>query len=342
MTPKISGPKLSILIAHYNHNEFLPALLDNISEQNFKNDIEVVIIDDCSDVSPEPIVRRDSYDDLNIVFKCNEERLYTKDTRLKAVEVATSDLVTFADADDHFLEATRLNRLVNAMIHYDVDILHFCTLEKMHNTNRRPVATGWNEPFGKFLNGSEIFRLYVENSCRAHTVWGKIFKKSLWIKCMDFAKCSKVRRYQEDLFLISLLFSHAQSYMGSPAIGYVQNVDATRGNIAVTRAPGNMATCYHMLNELPEYFIANGIDMDIVEKFKSIVLSLMISNYTMLFDSIAQRNNSHRNDYDAMIHEILETMSEHTDTETLQKILLMCLFTEFKYIARPKTLGGGK
>ncbi|MDR1856462.1 MAG: glycosyltransferase family 2 protein [Desulfovibrio sp.] len=214
-----NGPKLSILVTHYNYNKYLSSLLDNIKEQSIKDDAEIVIVDDCSDVSPESIIRQPIYNDLNIVFVRNETRLYTKDTRLRAVETATSEIVTFIDADDRFFGTTVLEEHVNEMVHSDVDILHFRALQKTRKSREEPIVVPWGDPFAERLYGVGVFRTYVEKLCPAHTVWGKIFKKSLWMKCMEFAESSSVRRYQEDFFLMSLLFFHAQSYIGSQSFG---------------------------------------------------------------------------------------------------------------------------
>lgn len=332
-------PKLSILVTHYNYNNFLPSLLDNIREQSFKNDVEIVIIDDCSDVSPETIIHQPIYRDLNIVFNRNEKRLFTKDTRLKAVQTATSDYITFVDADDRFFGTSTIEKHVDEITREDADILHFCTVRRFRNSDRRPAILNWHNPFAERLNGDEIFRTYVENMCRAHTVWGKIFKKSLWMKCMDIAKILDVRRGHEDFFLISLLFFHAKSYLGSKEICYVQSIDAKRSNVAITRAPGNLATDYHMVNGLLQYFVANGKEMDMVEKFSVIVRGAMISNYNLLLESTPS-HSPHEDDI--QVDEILRKMSEHTDTETLLKIFLTCLIMGAECTTRSEMPGNNE
>ncbi|MDR1856460.1 MAG: glycosyltransferase family 2 protein [Desulfovibrio sp.] len=322
MRHDILPPKLSILVTHYNYNKYLSALLDNIKEQSIKDNAEVVIVDDCSDVSPEAILRQPIYKDLNIVFIQNETRLYTKNTRLKAIEAATSELVTFVDADDRFFGTSVLEMLVNVMIHEDADLLHFNLMHRNRNSCEGTVTGSWHSPFAERLKGDEVFNAYVENSCRAHTVYGKIFKRSLWMKCMEIAKRSKVLRYQEDFFLMSLLFYHSQNYFGSEMIGYLQNTDPSRGNEAHVKAHGRLATSYHMLSELIPYFVANGADESLIEKFKNSVINSLKINFLALLDGTIQSENLSHCEYGVAVNKILDKMSEYTDKETFLRILL--------------------
>ncbi|MDR1856461.1 MAG: glycosyltransferase family 2 protein [Desulfovibrio sp.] len=322
-SPKNTGPKLSILITHYNYNKFLSSLLDNVKEQSIKNDAEIVIVDDCSDISPETIIRQQKYEDLNIVFIQNKTRLYTKDTRLVAVEAASSELVTFIDADDRFYGTSALEKHVNEMICNNVDMLHFRTLHRTRSVDDAPPAhSTWHDPFAQRLYGDEIFRIYVLNLCPGHTIWGKIIKRSIWIKCMDFAKSSQVRRYQEDFFLMSLLLSQTQSYMGSTRIGYIRNLGPAHKHSNYVKALGRMATNYYMLNELVPYFIANGVDKNIVGAFESYVNDVLKTNCLSLLNGVVQSWNLSHRLHDDEVNEILEKMHEYADNETFLRIML--------------------
>uniref|UniRef100_A0A6M3XEL3 Putative glycosyltransferase n=1 Tax=viral metagenome TaxID=1070528 RepID=A0A6M3XEL3_9ZZZZ len=57
MLPK-SIMKVSILMTTYNKNEMLPNVLYSIIRQNPPFPYEICIIDDCSDIDPEPIIRK--------------------------------------------------------------------------------------------------------------------------------------------------------------------------------------------------------------------------------------------------------------------------------------------
>jgi len=50
--------KASILLATYNKNECLPNTLYSISQQKTTFPVEVCVVDDCSDVDPEPIIKK--------------------------------------------------------------------------------------------------------------------------------------------------------------------------------------------------------------------------------------------------------------------------------------------
>jgi len=56
--------KVSIITSTYNKNDLLPNVFKSIIVQNPPFDIEVCIVDDCSDISPEPIIKK-FFSDLN-------------------------------------------------------------------------------------------------------------------------------------------------------------------------------------------------------------------------------------------------------------------------------------
>ncbi|MCB6543605.1 glycosyltransferase [Desulfovibrio desulfuricans] len=58
-------PELSLIVPHHNHLQCLPHLLDSVLAQDFK-DIEVVLVDDCSDEPCLPLVEAYRTKGLNI------------------------------------------------------------------------------------------------------------------------------------------------------------------------------------------------------------------------------------------------------------------------------------
>lgn len=50
--------KASLHISTYNKNEFLPNTLYSIARQKISFPFEVCIVDDCSDIDPEPVIRK--------------------------------------------------------------------------------------------------------------------------------------------------------------------------------------------------------------------------------------------------------------------------------------------
>ncbi|MBQ4133497.1 MAG: glycosyltransferase family 2 protein, partial [Desulfovibrionaceae bacterium] len=248
-------PTLSIIITNYNYTDKLPGLFANIMAQTI-SDYEVVLVDDCSDTSPDAVVDEWRNKGLPIVLSKNKTRQYTKDSRLNGIEVSRGELITFIDADDLFYKTRVLEYHVNMAQELGVEILHFSALHYENGKiSKNPFI--WTQPIGEHLTGKDIFKKYVVNRLNGHTVWGKIVTRDLWLRCMEPARASAVRRYCEDLALCSFLFFHAKSYYGSNRLGYEREwVDRV-----AQKSFGRYMTYYTQMTEFITYVRANGADV---------------------------------------------------------------------------------
>jgi glycosyltransferase involved in cell wall biosynthesis len=306
------APSLSIIIPHYNHNEQLPRALDNILSQTLR-DIEVVIVDDKSDISCADIIRIYRDKGLNIVLVENTERKYTKESRLIGIENSRGQLITFLDADVVFYKSMALEYHVCQQIDTGVDILHFGT-RYSNEENNRQHAPFWLAILAESLTGKNIFQKYVETQCSGHTLWGKIVRRELWLRCLPFARACSVRRYCEDLLLSSLLFFWAQSYRGSSRLGYVYKLK----NMDHRKAFGRAATYYAMLVEFIPYIKRHGADASICADLQKIFLEtlrLNISRYLELTFFV------HKDDF-LLPESVFEEMQEHAEPDKAVKILM--------------------
>ena len=261
-------PLLSIVITNYNYTHLLSKLFDNIMDQDIK-DIEIVVVDDCSDTPCNKIINDYSDKGLNVILFQNKVRQYTKDSRLNGIEAANGKLITFIDADDLFHGTKALKYHVGEQLRTDADIVHFSMLSYTHEDDKiNNQVFPWTKPFGEYIEGKDVFNTYVRSNLNGHNICGKIIKKELWMKCLPAARASTIRRYCEDLFLSSLTFFHAQSYLGSTRIGYSREwIDK-----AQQKALGRAVTHYTLLAEFVPYVESNGVDKDILPLLKSFFL----------------------------------------------------------------------
>ena len=302
-------PTLSIIITNYNYTDRLPGLFDNIMSQTI-SDYEVVLVDDCSDIPCDRVVNAFQKKGLPLVFSRNETRQYTKDTRLNGIELAKGELITFIDADDLFYKDKALEYHVNQALDLGVDILHFSALRLEDNKpSKKPF--NWVQPLAERLDGADIFNKYVMERLRGHTIWGKIIKRDLWLRCLEAARASTVRRYCEDLALSSYLFFHAESYYGSSRLGYAREwLDKTG-----PKSFGRTMTYYTLLCEFVPYVRERGADEQICRLLRELFL-LNIKKYT--FKNIEyQRSKGIDEISDAMLAQMLEHGSMEKIVRTL-------------------------
>ena len=304
------NPLLSIIIPTYNHNHRLPALLENIVWQKFR-DFEVILVDDCSDEPCDALVEAWQNKGLELRLFRNPCRQYTKDTRLNGVEQARGDLIMFVDADDLLAGNTALDYHVAMQRETEAELLHFQVASyKAGKVEHKQFE--WAKPLGDHLTGSQIFEKYVQENLRSHLIYGKIATRGLWQKCLEPARASSVRRGKEDQLLCSLLFFHAQSYVGSDRVGYTR----IWRDKSPERALGRTAGLYAMLTELLPYLRSQGATEAVIRAFEKRLLDFLRHYLGMTAERAASLYG-----YaipDTFIHEI----TQHCSVETFTKAAL--------------------
>ena len=92
--------KISIIIPVYNDKENLEYALFSIQKQNANNDIEVIIIDDCSDCDYREEIKRFQLQGMDIKSLRNDKNVGAGVSRQRGIEHATGEYIAFLDSDD--------------------------------------------------------------------------------------------------------------------------------------------------------------------------------------------------------------------------------------------------
>ena len=120
--PGSSSPKISIVMAAYNEENDIGKALESILAQTF-SDWELIVIDDGSTDATATIVRRYAEKDSRIRLVCNEENLELSASLNKGIELAQSDLIARADADDINLPERLSMQYEYLAEHHEIDVL---------------------------------------------------------------------------------------------------------------------------------------------------------------------------------------------------------------------------
>lgn len=114
---------VSVVVASYNHAEFLGRRMESLTNQTYQ-DIEILVIDDCSsDNSIEVLRKYESHPKVKLVIRGNNGGWVTVSNQ--GVEMTSGEFVIFANCDDD-CESGMIERLVAAMkIHPSAGIA-FC------------------------------------------------------------------------------------------------------------------------------------------------------------------------------------------------------------------------
>ena len=190
---KNNKPKLSIVVAVYNLEKYLPRCLDALVNQTLE-DIEILCVDDGSTDSAPKIIDEyaQKYPDKVKAFHKPNGGEFT--TRNYGLERATGEYVTFVDTDD-YVESNWAEKLYNAAKENDADIA-VCGFERIDLDTGKVVSKNMTN-FGntvKTLDSKDDFQLFINPA-----PWNKIYKldKVKEIRFLPF------RGFNDMLFLLT-------------------------------------------------------------------------------------------------------------------------------------------
>jgi glycosyltransferase involved in cell wall biosynthesis len=111
MMREFQTPKVSVIMANYNNEKYLPESINSILNQTYKN-IELIIIDDCSSDDSKEIINNYSEIDNRVISLFNDRNMGPAFARNRGLEVAKSKYIAILDSDDIALRY-RIEKQVN-------------------------------------------------------------------------------------------------------------------------------------------------------------------------------------------------------------------------------------
>lgn len=163
--------KLSIVVAVYNLEKYLPRCLDALVQQTLQ-EIEILCVDDGSTDSAPQIIEdyAKKYPDKIKIFHKQNGGEFT--TRNYGLERAVGEYVTFVDTDD-YVELNWAEKLYNLAKENDAD-LAVCGFERIDLETNKVVATNMTN-FGnnvKEITSNDDFVLFINPA-----PWNKVYKR---------------------------------------------------------------------------------------------------------------------------------------------------------------------
>lgn len=266
-----SGADLSVVIPHYNSPDSLANALASLAEQRDVR-LEVLVIDDASDVSCAEVTQKFRRQGLDVTLHVMPQKTGTLGCRLKGMELATAPRLGFMDADD-LLAGPDAYAEALAARSGEPDILHFITLSKNRwglysfDEYMAPIAE-------KPLTGEEVFSTWLDSGCKAHTVWNKFYSRRLYQAVAAAGHTIKIDRI-EDFYLNAWFFLLARSYQPVPVPVYKYH-PPRRGSLQKSAA--RALDCLRMYLELPAIFTAHGLPVEQAEKLREFLRLLVTLN----------------------------------------------------------------
>ncbi len=114
---------VSVVVASYNHAEYLEQRMDSLINQTYQ-DIEILVIDDCStDGSVEVLRKYESHSKVRLIIREKNGGWVTVSNQ--GVAISSGEFVIFANCDDS-CEPQMIERLVKAMYEHPTAGISFC------------------------------------------------------------------------------------------------------------------------------------------------------------------------------------------------------------------------
>ena len=220
----------------YNQAHCLYACLRSIQNQSFKN-IEIIIIDDCSEDNSTEIIREFKKEDPRIIFLEHDINEGPIKTRTDGIRIAKGKFITFLDGDDSFIHKDILKNSIYIAQKANLDIVEFKAgmykeeklIDILGNYSQLDLSYIIYQPElkTKFIIGKKNNNLYLEN----RAIWGRLISTELLNKMLlDVGKefTDDYIDFAEDTIMVFSLFHLANSYYLMKEIGYFYSFDDKR------------------------------------------------------------------------------------------------------------------
>ena len=166
-------PFFSIIVPCYNStNDTLGVLLNSITEQHMRDDIEVIIVDDCSKKNYQDVIAAYA-DRISIRQLQTAYNFGPSNTRQRGLDAAEGEWICFADQDDEFLPNTlaEVKRNIVATGEQFFAIANFVEWNPETNEAIREMREYRNWTHGKFYNLDNFwvpFGLHFKKDLKTH------------------------------------------------------------------------------------------------------------------------------------------------------------------------------
>lgn len=202
--------KLSIIVPVYNAEKYMEKCLNRLLEQTYKN-IEIIIVNDCSQGNCEEIAERYQKLDSRIKYIKHEENKGLFQARITGSSIATGDYISFLDSDD-YVSIDYYRTLMNNIQENNSDIAMGNMVLEYDNGKREVYNLFDAKPLN--LTGEECLEKYFDQeglSFDWHIIWNKIYKMDIWNQALKhYKKITTHLLMTEDFAFSTVLFYYAK------------------------------------------------------------------------------------------------------------------------------------
>lgn len=168
-------PKISLSVAVYNSEDYLPKCIDSILNQTM-NDFEVLLINDGSTDKSGKICDEYAAKDKRVKV-IHQQNVGLSQVRNVALEHSTGEYIGFVDGDD-WIAPTMLETLYTLCHEHDapISMCPYLSVDEQGQPLNRPPDRKRIE----FMSNKDALKRTYENKLTGYVLWNKLFKRSLF------------------------------------------------------------------------------------------------------------------------------------------------------------------
>ena len=192
----IKRPKISIISAVYNKENYIKRFLRSIQNQNF-NDIEIILVDDCSTDNTIKIIEKFQRDDRRIILIKHSSNKGTLISRNNGVLKSRGEYLIIPDPDDILLNNI-LNKSYILAKKKDFDIIRFDACVSNHELYMKRIFKDkkYKTVYQPILS-SYIFYSNGNLMQNDYVLWNKLIKRNIYVDTLNY-----IPNYYLNLYII--------------------------------------------------------------------------------------------------------------------------------------------
>ncbi|MBQ3441381.1 glycosyltransferase [Candidatus Saccharibacteria bacterium] len=269
--PDISDdPLVTIAVAVYNIEKYLPACLDSILAQTYSN-LEIIVVDDGSEDDSAKIC-----DD----YKARDDRIkviHQKNAGLSAarnigLEQASSEFIAFIDGDDCLAPTFISELLAASSSNVDIAVCGYNEIPPLSKTRTLP-------PAGLLSGLDAAKRLLVAQEGYDIVTWNKLYRTKLF---RDYHIQYPLGVIHEDALTTYKLYAHARQVasIARPLYSYCRRGSSIMGGSSVRQI---LVTRENAAREAISYFSSNSQNLPSKKEFLAAAeVSLLLAKFAFL------------------------------------------------------------
>lgn len=201
---------VSIIITTYNRKQFLTDAIKSILNQTYKN-IEIIVVDDCSDDGTEELFDTIFTDDNIFYYKNKENRGCGFSRRYAFDNYCKGKYIIFMDDDDFYIDNDYINKSI--LIHESIDDLAFVSADTFIEYPDKMILNELNN-YGS-VSGYEYFINFMKYDYKKpSSTFTAVFKKEV----LEKVKLSEMKMVNDtSIYLRALL--HGNPYFLNDVVG---------------------------------------------------------------------------------------------------------------------------